>query len=93
MRTFGLGAHGVRDIAERAGSTAHQDRRRLGRRTPLVGLGARTTITSPDNVVHPCARTAGFADDDDPRAVFPSLVGRPHHPHVMVGVGYKGSFY
>ncbi|WMV26723.1 hypothetical protein MTR67_020108, partial [Solanum verrucosum] len=28
---------------------------------------------------------AGFAGDDSPRAVFPSIVGRPHHTGVMVG--------
>ncbi|XP_049388726.1 actin-104-like [Solanum stenotomum] len=27
---------------------------------------------------------AGFAGDDSPRAVFPSIVGRPHHTGVMV---------
>lgn len=29
---------------------------------------------------------AGFAGDDAPRAVFPSIVGRPRHQGVMVGV-------
>ena len=28
---------------------------------------------------------AGFAGDDAPRAVFPSLVGRPHYQHIMAG--------
>ena len=28
---------------------------------------------------------AGFAGDDAPRAVFPSLVGRPHYQPIMVG--------
>ena len=32
---------------------------------------------------------AGFAGDDAPRAVFPSIVGRPRHPGVMVGMGQK----
>ena len=32
---------------------------------------------------------AGFAGDDAPRAVFPSLVGRPRHTGVMVGMGQK----
>ena len=32
---------------------------------------------------------AGFAGDDAPRAVFPSLVGRPRHAGVMVGMGQK----
>ena len=30
---------------------------------------------------------AGFAGDDGPRAVFPSIVGRPRHKGVMVGMG------
>merc|ERR1712110_1081776 len=29
---------------------------------------------------------AGFAGDDAPRAVFPSIVGRPRHTGVMVGM-------
>ena len=32
---------------------------------------------------------AGFAGDDAPRAVFPSIVGRPKHAGVMVGMGQK----
>merc|ERR1711956_103295 len=35
---------------------------------------------------------AGFAGDDAPRAVFPSIVGRPHHQGVMVGMGQKDSY-
>jgi actin-related protein len=27
---------------------------------------------------------AGFAGDDAPRAVFPSIVGRPRHANIMV---------
>ena len=33
----------------------------------------------------------GFAGDDAPRAVFPSIVGRPRHMGVMVGMGQKDS--
>ena len=29
---------------------------------------------------------AGFAGDDAPRAVFPSIVGRPRHQGVMVNI-------
>ncbi|KAM0685964.1 Actin-42A [Conglomerata obtusa] len=32
---------------------------------------------------------AGFAGDDAPRSVFPSIVGRPRHQGVMVGMGQK----
>jgi len=35
---------------------------------------------------------SGFAGDDAPRAVFPSIVGRPKHKGVMVGMGQKDSY-
>ncbi|CAF0996970.1 unnamed protein product [Brachionus calyciflorus] len=35
---------------------------------------------------------AGFAGDDSPRAVFQSIVGRPKHQGVMVGMGQKDSY-
>ncbi|KAH8290248.1 hypothetical protein KR054_001445 [Drosophila jambulina] len=35
---------------------------------------------------------AGFASDDAPCAVFPSIVGRPRHQGVMVGIGQKESY-
>ncbi|KAF9474937.1 actin 1 [Pholiota conissans] len=35
---------------------------------------------------------AGCACDDAPRAVFPSIVGRPRHQGVMVGMGQKDSY-
>ncbi|MPC25968.1 actin-2, muscle-specific-like [Portunus trituberculatus] len=35
---------------------------------------------------------AGFAGDDAPRSVFPSLVGRPRHQGVMVGMGQKDAY-
>eukprot|EP01084_Bolivina_argentea_P036340 67250_1 len=35
---------------------------------------------------------AGFAGQDAPRAVFPSIVGRPRFQHVMVGMGAKDAF-
>ncbi|KAG8719457.1 actin [Ceratobasidium sp. 394] len=35
---------------------------------------------------------AGFAGDDAPRAVFPSIVGRPRHQGVMVGMTQKDSY-
>ena len=34
---------------------------------------------------------AGFAGDDAPRAVFPSIVGRPKMPGIMVGMEQKDS--
>merc|ERR1711953_456234 len=34
----------------------------------------------------------GMAGDDAPRAVFPSIVGRPRHQGVMVGMGQKDSY-
>merc|ERR1712112_71048 len=35
---------------------------------------------------------AGFAGDDAPRAVFPSVIGRPRHVSVMVGMGQKDAY-
>jgi len=35
---------------------------------------------------------AGFAGDDGPRAVFPSIVGRPKHPGAMVGMDIKDAY-
>ncbi|CAH3169733.1 unnamed protein product [Pocillopora meandrina] len=35
---------------------------------------------------------AGFAGNDAPRAVFPTIVGRPRHQGVMVGLGQKDSY-
>jgi actin-related protein len=35
---------------------------------------------------------AGFAGDDAPRAVFPSIFGRPKHKGVMVGMGQKDAY-
>ena len=35
---------------------------------------------------------AGFAGDDAPRAVFPSVVGRPLHNTCMIGIGLIDSY-
>mmetsp|Transcript_54841 Transcript_54841/g.67235 ORF Transcript_54841/g.67235 Transcript_54841/m.67235 type:complete len:376 (+) Transcript_54841:97-1224(+) len=35
---------------------------------------------------------AGFAGDDAPRSVFPSIVGRPRHQGVMVGMAQKDAY-
>ena len=35
---------------------------------------------------------AGFAGDDFPRAVFPSIVGRPKIQGAMVGMGQKDAY-
>ena len=35
---------------------------------------------------------AGFGGDDAPRSVFPSIVGRPRHQNVMVGMGQKDCY-
>uniref|UniRef100_A0A2K5N978 Actin, cytoplasmic 1 n=1 Tax=Cercocebus atys TaxID=9531 RepID=A0A2K5N978_CERAT len=37
-------------------------------------------------------KPAGFAGDDASQAVFPSIVGRPRHQGVMVGMGQKDSY-
>ena len=35
---------------------------------------------------------AGFSGDDAPRAVFSSIIGRPRHQGVMVGMAQKDSY-
>jgi actin-related protein len=35
---------------------------------------------------------AGFAGEDAPRAVFPSIVGRPKYQSVMIGMNNKESY-
>lgn len=35
---------------------------------------------------------AGFAGDDAPRAVFPSIIGRPKQKSIMVGMGQKDAY-
>ncbi|XP_048764153.1 actin-5-like isoform X1 [Ostrea edulis] len=35
---------------------------------------------------------AGFGGDDAPRCVFPSIIGRPRHQGVMIGMGQKDSY-
>jgi actin-related protein len=35
---------------------------------------------------------AGFAGDDSPRAVFPSIVGRPKHHSLMIGINQKDAY-
>ena len=43
-----------------------------------------------DNGRRVCAD--GFAGDDAPRAVFPSIVGRPKMPDIMVGMDQKNGY-
>ena len=35
---------------------------------------------------------AGFSGDDAPRAVFPSIIGRPKYRNAMVGMGQKDCY-
>merc|ERR1712151_957321 len=35
---------------------------------------------------------AGISGDDAPRSVFPSIVGRPKHPGIMVGMNHKDTY-
>ncbi|KAL6977358.1 actin [Sarracenia purpurea var. burkii] len=54
---------------------------------PLVCDNGTGMVKVPDAV-----SSAGFAGDDAPRAVFPSIVGRPRHAGVMVGMGQKDAY-
>ena len=57
----------------------------LGLRLQLIKLvGAALVVDSGSG-----ACKVGFAGDDAPRAVFPSIVGRPRHPGIMVGMDQK----
>ncbi|TRY65805.1 hypothetical protein DNTS_024083 [Danionella cerebrum] len=60
--------------------------------TPKLSLAMDDEIAAlvVDNGSGMCK--AGFAGDDAPRAVFPSIVGRPRHQGVMVGMGQKDSY-
>ena len=40
--------------------------------------------------LHPL--TAGFAGDDAPRSVFPSLIGRARQPGIMVGMEQRDAY-
>lgn len=64
----------------------------------LSGLKARDLGDEEDEVqalvldIGSGMTKAGFAGDDAPRAVFPSIVGRPRHTGVMVGMGQKDAY-
>uniref|UniRef100_A0AAV2LTA5 Actin n=1 Tax=Knipowitschia caucasica TaxID=637954 RepID=A0AAV2LTA5_KNICA len=49
-------------------------------------------LSEPQTLTPKKPTCAGFAGDDAPRAVFPSIVGRPRHQGVMVGMGQKDSY-
>ncbi|GMG03000.1 unnamed protein product [[Candida] boidinii] len=57
---------------------------------PFVDLMKDVAAVFIDNGSGMCK--AGFAGDDAPRAVFPSIVGRPRHQGIMVGMGQKDSY-
>ena len=50
------------------------------------------TINSCIKTVYSGMVKAGFSGEDAPRAVFPSIVGRPRHQGVMVGMGQKDTY-
>ena len=41
------------------------------------------------NIIYFVISKAGFAGEDENRVVFPSIVGRPKHPGIMVGMEQK----
>ena len=69
---------------------------RLAERITIKDLIISTTVDDDipalvvDNGSSMCK--AGFAGDDAPRAVFPSIVGCPRHQGVIVGMGQKDSY-
>ncbi|KAK4565096.1 hypothetical protein RGQ29_006952 [Quercus rubra] len=36
---------------------------------------------------------AGFAGDDAPCVLFPSIIGRPRNRHAMIGIGQKAETF
>nr|POE61609.1 actin, alpha skeletal muscle [Quercus suber] len=36
---------------------------------------------------------AGFAGDDAPCVLFPSIIGRPRNRHTMIGIGRKAIYF
>merc|ERR1711977_6816 len=59
-------------------------------RTNTVAMEEEVAALVIDNGSGMCK--AGFAGDDAPRAVFPSIVGRPRHHGIMIGMGQKDSY-
>ncbi|KAK5155578.1 actin [Recurvomyces mirabilis] len=55
-----------------------------------LAMGEEVAALVIDNGSGMCK--AGFAGDDAPRAVFPSIVGRPRHHGIMIGMGQKDSY-
>jgi len=55
-----------------------------------MGDGDEVAALVVDNGSGMCK--AGFAGDDAPRAVFPSIIGRPKMPGIMVGMDQKDSY-
>ncbi|XDB55066.1 hypothetical protein AB1E18_008537 [Capra hircus] len=72
------------------GSLLHSVLQPLVHSATLTMCEEETTALVCDNGSGLCK--AGFAGDDAPRAVFPSIVGRPRHQGVMVGMGQKDSY-
>merc|ERR1711990_603564 len=66
-------------------------------RTSTTGFNNKSKMCDEDVAALVCENgsgmcKAGFAGDDAPRAVFPSIVGRPRHQGVMVGMGQKDAY-
>ncbi|XP_005533023.2 PREDICTED: actin, gamma-enteric smooth muscle isoform X1 [Pseudopodoces humilis] len=81
----------LRDVA------AVQDPPRASPRSPRAPSAAGPSMCEEETTALVCDNgsglcKAGFAGDDAPRAVFPSIVGRPRHQGVMVGMGQKDSY-
>ncbi|XP_069123660.1 actin-5 [Argopecten irradians] len=56
----------------------------------MASVGEDLSAVVLDNGSGMCK--AGFAGDDAPRSVFPSIVGRPRHQGVMIGMGQKDTY-
>ena len=62
----------------------------------LLRVRAGAPSPPPRSFPTPCAsappRATPCSADDAPRAVFPSIVGRPKHPGIMVGMDQKDAY-
>jgi actin-related protein len=54
----------------------------------MAGYGVQALVV--DNGSSVCK--AGFAGDDAPRATFPSIIGRPKVPGIMIGSEQKDTY-
>ena len=94
-RDVGLADGGADMDKTAAEAIMHTFRGGLGSLEQANAAGNDDPKEDPDDVVFAIGSymcSAGFAGEEYPRSVFPSLVGRAKHPGVMVGMDQKDSY-